>query len=243
MEPSSQPTTKVYATARGPFAKLASPLASRARERRHARFFALTSVAHDAHILDLGCGALGLRALEPELDITGVDLVERPGYPGPFVRADATVGLPFSDDEFDLVYCSSVIEHVVPAKRVAFAAEARRVGRAWFVQTPALGFPVEPHSLLPFAHWLPSSLRRHYWRLGAAGAWEDISLLSRRELEGLFGAASPERLGPFVKSWVCIKTLRAQAADAVAEPALSAKTPDVIAEPVDHEEQQEGDPN
>ncbi|MGA9285127.1 MAG: class I SAM-dependent methyltransferase [Solirubrobacteraceae bacterium] len=205
MAPSSQPTTKVYATARGPFAKLASPLAARARTRRHERFFALTGVTCDAHILDLGCGALGLRALEPELDITGVDLDERPSYPGPFVRADATVRLPFSDNEFDLVYCSSVIEHVVPAKRAAFAAEAQRVGRAWFVQTPALGFPVEPHSLLPFAHWLPPRLRRPYWRLGAAGAWEDISLLSRRELEALFGPASPERFGPFVKSWVCVR--------------------------------------
>jgi SAM-dependent methyltransferase len=233
----------VYATAHGPLARLASPFAARARARRHESFFVFTRLPEGARVLDVGCGQLGLRALEPELDITGVDLAARPDYPGPFVRADASAGLPFADGEFDLVYCSSVIEHVVPAKRVAFAAEARRVGRAWFVQTPALGFPVEPHSLLPFAHWLPSSLRRHYWRLGAAGAWEDISLLSRRELEGLFGAASPERLGPFVKSWVCIKTLRAQAADAVAEPALSAKTPDVIAEPVDHEEQQEGDPN
>ena len=142
--------------------------------------------------------------MEPDLDITGVDLVGRPGYPGPFVQADATTRLPFSDDEFDLVYCSSVIEHVPPARRAAFAAEARRVGRAWFVQTPARSFPIEPHALLPFAHWLPARLRRPYWRLGAAGAWEDISLLSRRELEALFGPASPERFGPLVKSWVCV---------------------------------------
>lgn len=215
--------TDVYATARGPFARLASPIAARARTRRHERFFALTGLPADAHILDLGCGALGLRALEPELDVTGVDLVERPSYPGPFVRADATRGLPFSDNEFDLVYCSSVIEHVVPAKRVAFAAEARRVGRAWFVQTPARSFPIEPHALLPFAHWLPPSLRRPYWRLGAAGAWEDISLLSRRELEKLFGPALAERFGPFVKSWVCVKSLTAEASN-------------VVAEPVDHQE-------
>ena len=196
--------TDVYATARGPFARIASPLAARARVRRHERFFALTGLGADAHILDLGCGALGLRGLEPDLDITGVDLVGRPGYPGPFVQADATTRLPFSDDEFDLVYCSSVIEHVPPARRAAFAAEARRVGRAWFVQTPARSFPIEPHALLPFAHWLPARLRRPYWRLGAAGAWEDISLLSRRELEALFGPASPERFGPLVKSWVCV---------------------------------------
>jgi SAM-dependent methyltransferase len=195
----------VYATARGPLARIASPLAARARRRRHERFFALTQLQPGARVLDVGCGALGLRALEPELDITGVDLVERPDYPGPFVRADARLGLPFADGEFDLVYCSSVIEHVQPAWRRAFAAEALRVGRGWFVQTPARSFPIEPHSLLPFAHWLPPPVRRPYWRVGAAGAWEDISLLSRRELETLFGPALPERVGPLVKSWVCVR--------------------------------------
>lgn len=197
---------EVYGTARGPLARLASPLASRARRRRHERFFALTRLAPGARILDVGCGALGLRALEPELDITGVDLIERPGYPGPFVRADARLGLPFADGEFDLVYCSSVIEHVPPSWRRAFAAEVLRVGRGWLVQTPARSFPIEPHSLLPFAHWLPPPVRRPYWRLGAAGAWEDISLLSRREMEALFGPALPERVGPLVKSWVCVRS-------------------------------------
>jgi SAM-dependent methyltransferase len=195
----------VYATAHGPLARLASPLAARARERRHARFFALARLPADARVLDVGCGRVGLRALEPALDITGVDLQERPDYPGPFVRADAAAGLPFDDDEFDLVYCSSVIEHVAPARREAFAAELRRVGRGWFVQTPAFSFPVEPHALLPFAHWLPVALRKRYWRLGAAGAWEEISLLRRGELERLFGPALGERAGPLVKSWVCVR--------------------------------------
>jgi SAM-dependent methyltransferase len=195
----------VYATARGPLARVASPLAARARERRHARFFALARLSADARVLDVGCGSLGLRALEPQLDITGVDLVARPGYPGRFVRADAAAGLPFAAGEFDLVYCSSVIEHVPRERRARFAEEVRRVGRGWYVQTPAYSFPIEPHSLLPGAHWLPPALRRPYWRLGAAGAWEEISLLRRAELEQLFGAALAERFGPLVKSWVCVR--------------------------------------
>jgi SAM-dependent methyltransferase len=195
----------VYATAPHPFARIASPLAARARRRRHERFFALTGLQPGARILDVGCGRLGLRALEPGLDITGVDLSDQPGYPGPFVRADAASRLPFADAEFDLVYCSSVVEHVPVDRRGAFAAELRRVGKGWFIQTPARSFPIEPHALLPFAHWLPGPLRRAYWRLGAAGAEEEISLLSRREMEGLFGPALPERVGPLVKSWVCVR--------------------------------------
>jgi SAM-dependent methyltransferase len=194
----------IYDTAGGPLTRLAAPFAARARARRHERFFAPLRLPAEATILDVGCGALGLRVLEPERQITGVDLLEHPSYPGPFVRADACEGLPFADREFDLVYCSSVVEHVAPARRRAFAAELRRVGRGWFVQTPAYSFPIEPHSLLPGAQWLPVRLRRPYWRLGATGGWEEISLLRRREVEELFGAARAERFGPLVKSWVCV---------------------------------------
>lgn len=198
----------VYATARGPLAKLASPLAARARARRHERFFALTRLPAGARVLDVGCGPLGLRALEPRLDVTGVDLFERPSYPGPFVRADAAAGLPFADGEFDLVYCNSVIEHVDPSRRSVLASELRRVGCGWLVQTPAREFPIEPHSLLPGAHWLPPRLRRAYWRLGAEGTWGDISLLGRAEMEQLFGTPIlAERLGPFVKSWISVSAV------------------------------------
>jgi hypothetical protein len=67
--------------------------------------------------------------------------------------------------------------------------------------------------LLPFAHWLPPALRRPYWRLGAAGEWEQISLLRRRELERLFGApVLGERFGLLVKSWVSVRAPDAEVA-------------------------------
>jgi SAM-dependent methyltransferase len=201
------PDQRVYATARGARARWASGPAARARARRHVRFFALTGVRPDSRIVDIGCGALGLRALEPDRDITGVDLVALPEYPGPFVEADVLAGLPFEDGAFDLAYSSSVIEHVAPERRPAFAAELRRVARGFYVQTPAFSFPIEPHALLPFAHWLPPALRRPYWRLGAGGEWEEIHLLRRAEMAALFGKPRAERIGPVVKSWVSIRPL------------------------------------
>jgi SAM-dependent methyltransferase len=204
------PAPDVYATARqGWRTRLASPLAARARARRHERLFALTGVRAGMRVVDLGSGPLGLRAFAPGLDVTGVDRLPKPEYPGPFVQADVTARLPFADGEFDLAYSSSLIEHLPPAARPAFAAEVRRVARGWYVQTPAYGFPLEPHALLPAAHWLPPTLRRPYWRLGVAGNWEDIALLRRRDLAALFpgGTLHAERTLGLAKSWISVRAV------------------------------------
>jgi SAM-dependent methyltransferase len=198
----------VYATARrGWRTRLASPLAARARAARHERFFGLTGLRPDMRVVDLGCGPLGLRALAPNLDVTGVDRLPKPEYPGPFVQADVTKELPFADEEFDLAYSSSLVEHLPDGARPGFAAELRRVARGWYVQTPAFSFPIEAHALLPFAHWLPPRLRRAYWRLGVAGGWEQIDLLRRRDVAALFpgGELHAERVLGVAKSWISVK--------------------------------------
>jgi len=191
--------------ARGPLGKLAAPVSRHARRRRFEQLIELARIDKSTRIVDVGCGGLGLIGLGPELNITGVDPQERPEYPGRLIRADATERLPFDDDEFDLAYANSVIEHIAPERREAFASEVRRVARGWWVQTPAMSFPIEPHSLLPGAHWLPISARRRYWRLGAGSDVDEIHILRRGELEALFGPAFRERLGPFTKSWIAFR--------------------------------------
>jgi len=198
----------VYGTARrGWRTRLASPLAARTRAARHERFFVLTGLRPGMRVVDLGCGPLGLRGLAPDLDVTGVDRLPKPGYPGPFVQADVTERLPFVDGEFDLAYSSSLVEHLPRAARPGFAGELRRVARGWYVQTPAFSFPIEPHALLPFAHWLPPRLRRAYWRLGVVGGWEQIDLLRRREVTALFpgGEFHAARVLGIAKSWITVK--------------------------------------
>jgi len=185
--------------------RLASRGAARARRRRHARLISLTGADEQTRILDVGCGALGLRALAPTFDITGLDVAIPAHYPWPFVQADATERLPFDDDAFDLAYSSSVVEHIPPDRRAPFAAEIKRVARGYYVQTPAWEFPIEPHSLLPFAHLLPEGAQRAYWRLGVAGDWERIEMLRRSDMATLFGAPIAERVGPLVKSWISVR--------------------------------------
>lgn len=67
--------------------------------------------------------------------------------------------LPFLDGEFELVYSNLVIEHLGDWKQqTQFATEVRRVGKSYYVQTPNFWFPVEPHLLTPFVHWLPKDI-------------------------------------------------------------------------------------
>lgn len=106
--------------------------------------------------------------------------------------------LPEADGAYDLLVCNSVLEHVPPAQRAALTAEMRRVARAVFCQTPAQSFPVEPHFLMPFVHWLPRRLGFHLiklspWRLLSRPTratieeyWWGTKLLGEKELQALF---------------------------------------------------------
>ncbi len=128
-----------------------------------------------------------------------------------FVRLPENGVLPFADQEFDIVFCNSVIEHVTLPKselglreidhsewiRLAFerqqqfANEIRRIGKSHFVQTPHKSFPIETHIWLPFVNWL------HYNQMVAvlklANRWwvkkygyVDWYLLGSKEMQQLF---------------------------------------------------------
>jgi len=139
--------------------------------------------------------------------------------------------LPFANEQFDVVYCSSVIEHVTLQKarvwevnssrefkelaataQSRFAAEIRRVGRSYFVQTPYRHFPIESHSWLPFLNWLSRPilmrvlrLTNRYW---VKRTQPDFYLLNRREFQQLFPDAEirVERFLGIPKSLIAIKT-------------------------------------
>lgn len=102
---------------------------------------------------------------------------------------------------FDLAFSNSAIEHVGDFDdQRRFANEMLRVGRRIYCQTPNKWFPVEPHFLGVFVHWLPRKwfthfvdryLTLHGWRYKPDAATSaalvgSIRLLTRAELVELF---------------------------------------------------------
>jgi hypothetical protein len=59
-----------------------------------------------------------------------------------------------------------------------FAAEAKRIGHSYFVQTPYFWFPVEPHARTPFLHWLPQSWAYRIVMARRCGYWPKAKTVS-----------------------------------------------------------------
>jgi SAM-dependent methyltransferase len=187
------------------------------RESRYLTFVEACRVGPDDRILDVGAGSgAALERFNRTNPIVAIDL--RPGRSEwlasanvSVIRGDATA-LPFGDDEFDVAFSNSVIEHIRPELQPRFAAEVRRVARRYFVQTPNRYFPIEPHYQLPLFQFLPRRVRQAINRrftLGwqPKGEWEEITLLSARRLAELFPDAEirRERLLGITKSIMAVK--------------------------------------
>jgi hypothetical protein len=106
--------------------------------------------------------------------------------------------LPFADGEFDIGFSNAVIEHVGSrADQARFVSEMVRTCRRVFICTPNARFPVDPHTLLPFVHWLPRRQRHHVLRLSGNGHWASeasLNPLDSRALRGLFPKTVKVRL-------------------------------------------------
>lgn len=216
-------------------ASSSSSLSHRMRAQRFAQFERLTaSLPRPLTIMDIGgtnefwerCGWTE----RDDVTITTVNLFEQEQR---FENVIPTVGdatdlSQFDDDEFDLVFSNSVIEHLITFEaQMGMAAEVRRTGKAYWVQTPNFWFPMEPHFLTPGWHYLPTAVRIKILQRRGVGwmghcpdyedakrAVEEVRLMRRSELQRLFPEARliPERFGGLVKSWTAIRGLQEQAA-------------------------------
>jgi len=151
------------------------------------------------------------------------------GFKTIILNEDGTI--PCEDGYFDIIFCSSVIEHVTVDKRdmetiqtnkefrnaalkrqKKLSEEIERVGKSYFVQTPYKYFPLESHSRLPvILVLLPRKLQikiikffRKFWFARTSPDW---NLLTEKDMKFLFPGAKivKEKAFFFTKSLMAIK--------------------------------------
>lgn len=193
------------------------------RKKRMRFFEGLFRPTATTTILDVGGEEYNWTLIPTRPKVTLINTYDGPGSnSGPFskIRGDGRM-LPFRDKTFDIVYSNSVIEHVGSFDdQTVFAREVRRVGKAYFVQTPYRYFPVEPHFVAPFIHYLPVKLQtrliRHFtpWglitkpdRKRVEQTLASIQLLTCSQMKNLFVDAQilRERFCGLSKSLIAIK--------------------------------------
>lgn len=109
-----------------------------------------------------------------------------------FVAADGR-RLPFADDSFDIGFSNAVVEHVGSRDdQRRFIAELVRTCKRVFICTPNAAYPVDPHTLLPFVHWLPRAARSRVLRATGNGHWASEEHLNPLRASDLLGMFSPE---------------------------------------------------
>lgn len=197
------------------------------------RFVATMAIAPADRILDVGgTPVLWLDAaiLGPKITFLNIEPLDRvlldiPQQQVPdhwtFVQGDGRA-MTFRDQDFDVVFSNSVIEHVGSlSDQLAFGREIRRVGAGYWVQTPNRRFPVEPHFNFPFLQFLPGSVAEPValrWPLSYARRYGDdpletlrgTRLMSLEEVRSAFPDADVwhERMFGLTKSFVMVRMRR-----------------------------------
>lgn len=203
--------------------RLIGVLGRRYRRRRMAMFIHTLKPSRETRILDVG----GTVAFWASTGVMSQIVVLNPSPSaagaGPanisFREGDGTA-TGYGDQEFDIVFSNSAIEHVgTMLEQQKMAREIRRVGRAYWVQTPARSFPFDGHLIAPFVHWLPHRLYRCLAPITpyalvsrvpasqARATVDEVRFLSVCELRALFpdGLLWRERVLGVTKSFVTFR--------------------------------------
>lgn len=192
-----------------PFLKVKTLFSNRARKKMYVRFEQSIQPKKTDEVLDLGVtpdvkleDSNFFEKLYPyknRLTIASIEdcgfLVEEYGLKE-FVQNKPKEPLPFTDGQFDILFCSAVLEHVGTRQdQKFFLEECMRISKKIFLTTPNRYFPVEMHTFLPFLHWLPWNIFQKIVRKTKGEFWADINnlnLVSGRDIKKMFGESTFE---------------------------------------------------
>ncbi len=128
--------------------------------------------------------------------IVAVALEDLPRFRARYPEIRLHVGdgrqLPFAERSFDIWFSNAVIEHVGTAEQQrAFVHEACRVADRVFLSTPNRWFPIDLHTMIPFAHWLPVRARNAVHRVLGQSCWASDQALHLLGLSGIRACVPP----------------------------------------------------
>jgi hypothetical protein len=191
--------------------RLAAKVSARSRRRKLELFLAAMQPTAETNVVDVGVsdGGYGedtygtanfFEALYPWPErIVAVSTQHLTVFQEAFplvtaVRADGRA-LPFLDDQFDIGFSNAVVEHLpdLDSQR-AFVCELCRVSRRVFVTTPNRRFPLDTHTLVPLAHWLPDERRDRIYRALHRDEGLGLRLLGPDDFLALFPGSVRPRL-------------------------------------------------
>lgn len=188
-----------------PFVKLREFFAYKARKKMYKKFEQTMSPKNSDEVLDLGVTSDDvlkdsnffekMYPYKNRITVASIEncefLVKKYGLKE-FVQNKAKESLPFADGQFDILFCSAVLEHVGTREdQKFFLEECMRVSKRIFLTTPNRYFPIEMHTFLPFLHWLPWNVFQTIVpKIRRGGAfWADINnlnLVSGGDIERMF---------------------------------------------------------
>lgn len=179
-------------------------------------------------ILDIGGTELFWKRMglcdDKNFEITVINLLKEEEANCTNIRSricDARFMNEFKNNEFDIAFSNSVIEHVGSYKdQKLMANEIQRVGKNFFIQTPNLYFPIEPHVFFPFFQFFPMKVKLimiRNFKLGfsknteikeAEDVIKSLRLLKKSELKKLFPDAKiiEEKIYGIVYSFMVINS-------------------------------------
>ncbi|MDF7807624.1 class I SAM-dependent methyltransferase [Pontiellaceae bacterium B12219] len=197
-------------------------ISSALRKKRIAKLIQCFKITKNTTILDVGgSGDWDWKSFGVFASVTSINLDPPPrNSNGRYIQGDACDMHMFKDDEFDLVFSNSVIEHLLSCKdQQRMASEIRRVGKSYWIQTPNRHFPLELHLCFPlvqywpvkwriaFARIWPFSFEKMRGRTDGAIADAKAILLTKADLQSLFPGAEIicERFMGVTKSLIAFK--------------------------------------
>ena len=180
--------------------RLFSYLHAKSRAEKFRLFLELMNPLPATKVLNVGASGPNFAFAEQfeslyehpnEVTGCGISLPEvqdyRRSFPGVKTLVFNGCALPFRDQSFDVVYSDAMIEHLSDhGAQQRFAAEVVRVRRGWFVTTPNLWYPIEPHYHLPLVQFLPQGWQRGLVRGLSRTPYDTLNLLTKRQFHRLF---------------------------------------------------------